>query len=86
LHHPCLAGIIAVENKGYDPTLDFGGGHGNTNEPYGIPQANPGRKMASAGRDWATNAWTQLRWMIGYVQKYGGECAALRFRMSNGSY
>lgn len=86
LHHPCLAGIIAVENKSYDPTLDYGGGHGNTNEPYGLPQANPGRKMASAGRDWATNVWTQLKWMINYVQRYGGECEALAFRLRNGSY
>ena len=86
MHHPCLAGIIAVENKSYDPTLDYGGGHGNVNEPYGIPQANPGTKMSSAGKDWATNPWTQLRWMIGYVQQYGGECAALAHRQTHGSY
>ena len=27
---------------------------------YGIPQALPGKKMASAGADWATNAATQI--------------------------
>ncbi len=86
MHHPCLAGIIAVEDGGYDPTLSYGGGHGNTDGPYGIPQANPGHKMQSAGKDWATNPWTQLKWMISYVQKYGGECSALAFRMRNGSY
>lgn len=86
-HHPCLDGIIALENKAYDPTLDFGGGHGNVDEPYGIPQANPGTKMASAGKDWATNAFTQIKWMIGYVNsRYGGECQALAFRIANRSY
>ncbi len=86
MHHPCLAGIIAVEDASYDPTLDLGGGHGNTSEPYGLGQANPGTKMQSFGRDWATNVWTQLKWMISYVQRYGGECQALAHRMANGSY
>ncbi|MBR5939411.1 G5 domain-containing protein [Candidatus Saccharibacteria bacterium] len=40
---------------------------------YGIPQALPGSKMASAGSDWRTNPITQIRWMIGYVNgRYGG--------------
>ena len=34
---------------------------------YGIPQALPGRKMASAGADWETNPITQIKWMISYV-------------------
>ena len=34
---------------------------------YGIPQALPGSKMASAGADWKTHPVTQIRWMIGYV-------------------
>jgi hypothetical protein len=43
--------------------------------------------MASAGRDWRTNPWTQLRWMIGYVNgRYGGECGALAFHNRNGWY
>jgi hypothetical protein len=29
---------------------------------YGIPQALPASKMASAGADWLTNAATQIRW------------------------
>ena len=28
---------------------------------YGIPQSLPGSKMASAGRDWLTNAVTQIK-------------------------
>lgn len=34
---------------------------------YGIPQALPGRKMASAGADWRTNPATQIRWGLGYI-------------------
>ena len=39
---------------------------------YGIPQALPGTKMASAGADWETNPVTQIRWMASYVNRYGG--------------
>lgn len=54
---------------------------------YGAPQALPGSKMKSAGSDWATNLWTQLRWMIGYVNgRYGGMCNALAFQVRNGWY
>lgn len=39
---------------------------------YGIVQATPGSKMASAGSDWLTNPITQLRWATGYaVGRYG---------------
>ena len=44
---------------------------------YGIPQALPGDKMASAGADWATNPATQIRWGLGYIDaRYGSPCAA----------
>lgn len=40
---------------------------------YGIPQSLPGKKMASAGKDWETNPITQIKWMISYVNgRYGG--------------
>jgi len=40
---------------------------------YGIFQATPGSKMASAGSDWATSAVTQIRWATGYANaRYGG--------------
>jgi hypothetical protein len=35
---------------------------------YGIPQANPGSKMASAGADWQTNPATQIRWGLAYIK------------------
>lgn len=83
----CLHGIIRVENASYDPTIDFGWGHGNVHEAYGIPQANPGTKMRSAGHDWATNPKTQIRWMVGYVNsRYGGACSALSARHAKGWY
>ncbi|MDR1806978.1 MAG: G5 domain-containing protein [Propionibacteriaceae bacterium] len=44
---------------------------------YGIPQALPGSKMASAGADWATNPTTQIIWGLGYIaSRYGTPCGA----------
>lgn len=51
-----------------------------TSSAYGIPQSLPGRKMASAGRDWRTNPHTQIRWGLRYIaRRYGGPCKALAF-------
>jgi len=44
---------------------------------YGIPQALPGRKMASVASDWRTNAATQIKWGLGYIEgRYGTPCSA----------
>ncbi len=44
---------------------------------YGIPQALPGEKMATAGADWATNPATQIRLGLGYIaDSYGTPCSA----------
>jgi hypothetical protein len=54
---------------------------------YGIPQALPGEKMASAGADWATNPVTQIRWGLGYIQdRYGSPCGAWSFKQGAGWY
>ncbi len=54
---------------------------------YGIPQALPGSKMASAGADWATNPVTQIRWGLGYIQdRYGTPCGAWSFKRGHGWY
>jgi hypothetical protein len=54
---------------------------------YGIPQALPGSKMASAGPDWATNPVTQIRWGLGYIEdRYGSPCGAWAHSESNGWY
>lgn len=38
------------------------------NHAYGIPQANPGTKMASAGADWKSDPATQIRWGLAYIK------------------
>ena len=54
---------------------------------YGIPQALPGSKMASAGPDWQTNPATQIKWGLGYIkQVYGSPCAAWSHEQSTGWY
>ncbi len=58
----------------------------NASGAYGLPQALPGSKMASAGADWRDNPATQIRWMLGYVGRYGGSCGALAFQKANGYY
>ena len=58
-----------------------------TSDAYGIPQALPGSKMASAGADWATNPTTQIRWGLGYIKSsYGTPCSAWSFKQSHGWY
>ena len=54
---------------------------------YGIPQALPGSKMASAGSDWQTNPITQLKWMNSYVVgRYGSWQNAYNYKQANGWY
>jgi hypothetical protein len=49
----------------------------NPSGAYGIPQALPGSKMASAGSDWQTNPATQIEWGLDYISStYGTPCAA----------
>jgi len=58
-----------------------------TSSAYGIPQALPGEKMASAGADWATNPETQIRWGLGYIRDvYGSPCSANAFKAANNWY
>lgn len=77
----CLDAIYTAES-GWNPRAD-----NPTSSAYGIPQALPGSKMASAGSDWATNPETQIRWGLGYIkQRYGTPCAALAFRNGAGWY
>jgi hypothetical protein len=54
---------------------------------YGIPQALPGKKMASFGADWRTNPATQIRWGLDYVHdRYGTPCGAWSFKRGHGWY
>jgi hypothetical protein len=44
---------------------------------YGIPQALPASKMATAGSDYLTNPATQIRWGLSYIKnRYGTPCGA----------
>lgn len=54
---------------------------------YGIPQALPGSQMATAGGDWQTNAATQIKWGLTYIQsRYGSPCGAWAHEQSAGWY
>jgi hypothetical protein len=53
----------------------------------GIPQADPGRKMASAGPHWSTSAVTQIRWGLRYIRgRYGSPRAAWNHEVNAGWY
>ena len=54
---------------------------------YGIPQAVPGSKMASAGRNWRNSARTQIRWGLRYIRsRYGTPRRAWAHETSTGWY
>ena len=56
----------------------------NASGAYGLCQALPGSKMASAGSDWASNPVTQLRWCNSYaVGHYGSWAGAYSFWVSH---
>ena len=54
---------------------------------FGIPQALPGSRMASAGPDWQTSAATQIKWGLQYIKgTYGSPCAAWAHEEATGWY
>jgi hypothetical protein len=59
----------------------------NASGAYGIPQALPGSKMASAGPNWQTNPTTQIKWGLGYIKSlYGTPCGAWDHEEADGWY
>jgi hypothetical protein len=59
----------------------------NPSGAYGIPQAKPGSKMASAGSDWQNSARTQIKWGLGYIKsRYSTPCGAWSHSQSTGWY
>ena len=59
----------------------------NPSGAYGIPQALPGSKMASAGPDWQNNYETQIKWGMGYITgRYSTPCGAWGHSQSTGWY
>ena len=78
-----MAPLIALWNResGWNPLA------GNASGAYGIPQALPGSKMASAGADWRTNPATQIKWGFGYIKgRYGSPAAAWANSQATGWY
>ncbi|WP_420081851.1 transglycosylase SLT domain-containing protein [Streptomyces sp. JL4002] len=54
---------------------------------YGLVQALPASKMASAGADWKTNPATQIKWGLDYMnERYGSPVAAWNFWQANHWY
>jgi hypothetical protein len=72
------ADYIISHESGWNPAAR------NSSGAFGLCQALPGRKMASAGADWETNPVTQLRWCNGYaVGRFGSWAAAYNYWLSH---
>ncbi|HSH18688.1 MAG TPA: ubiquitin-like domain-containing protein [Candidatus Saccharimonadales bacterium] len=70
---------IVQKESGWNPVAQ-----NRSSGAYGLCQALPGSKMASAGSDWQTNPVTQLRWCNSYaVGRYGTWQAAYNFWVRN---
>jgi hypothetical protein len=73
---------IVMAESGWNQTAENTG-----SGAYGIPQALPGSKMASAGKDWETDPKTQIAWMLEYIRsRYGTPVAAWQFHLAHGWY
>jgi len=77
----CFDEVITHES-GWDVTaVNPGSG------AYGLGQALPGDKMASAGADWRGSASVQIRWVLGYMDSsYGSPCGAWDFWQAHSWY
>lgn len=72
---------IVSHEGGWDGTTKY---NRSGSGAYGICQALPGSKMATAGADWATNPVTQLRWCSSYAHsKFGGWAGAYNYWVSH---
>jgi hypothetical protein len=79
--YDCLVSLWKKESSWNIYAFNAGSG------AYGIPQALPGSKMASAGADWATNPATQITWGLGYISgRYGTPCGAWGTSQAKGWY
>jgi hypothetical protein len=78
--YPCVNDIFTRES-GWRYNAE------NASGAYGIPQALPGSKMASAGPDWETDPTTQIKWGLGYMKSvYGSPCQAWAFWQAHSYY
>jgi Transglycosylase SLT domain len=77
----CFSNIVSRES-GWNPNATNA-----STGAYGLVQALPGSKMASAGSDWRTNPATQIKWGLNYMNsRYGSACQAWDYWQANGWY
>lgn len=77
----CFSNIVSHES-GWDVNAS-----NPSSGAYGLVQALPGNKMASAGADWQTNPATQIEWGLDYMnERYGSPCGAWASWQSKGWY
>ncbi|MCX4983175.1 lytic transglycosylase domain-containing protein [Streptomyces sp. NBC_00250] len=77
----CFSNIVDHESTWNYLAVNQGSG------AYGLVQALPGSKMASAGADWQTNPATQIKWGLNYMNsRYGSPCGAWSFWLSHRWY
>ncbi|MFP3992590.1 transglycosylase SLT domain-containing protein [Streptomyces sp. E11-3] len=73
---------IVKHESGWDHTAT-----NSSSGAYGLVQALPASKMASAGADWKTNPKTQIKWGLDYMNdRYGSPVKAWSFWQANGWY
>jgi hypothetical protein len=78
---PCLNKLWNRESGWNQKASNSGSG------AYGIPQALPGSKMKKFGSDWETNAATQIKWGLDYIEgRYSNPCGAWSHSESTGWY
>lgn len=54
---------------------------------YGIPQANPASKLATAGSNWRSSAHVQIAWGLEYLyDTYGSPCGGWAHEQADGWY
>lgn len=76
------ANFIISHESGWSPTAT-----NPSSGAYGLPQALPGSKMASAGADWQTNYQTQFKWFVNYCKdRYGSISGAYAYWQAHKSY
>ncbi|MCF3962467.1 lytic transglycosylase domain-containing protein [Streptomyces fuscigenes] len=77
----CFSNIVTRESGWNYTATNAGSG------AYGLVQALPGSKMASAGADWQTNPATQIKWGLNYMDsRYGSPCGAWSFWQAHSWY
>ncbi|GHG07684.1 hypothetical protein GCM10018777_19690 [Streptomyces albogriseolus] len=77
----CFSNIVSHES-GWNPQATNA-----SSGAYGLVQALPASKMASAGSDWKTNPATQIKWGLDYMKdRYGSACDAWSFWQANNWY